>query len=161
MIAPEEEHGFQSDAKILMRSIWVQVLLGLAAAIAAAALPAHAQTTAGTSGNVPKQVHLVLDGKTLVASNVRLNRFDELDLGASEQIREQRVGEAVAVVITNKRIIAYGVLSGWRPVDREPNEKIQSISAEDFAGLVVTDERMLNFNGETGVWAVQKRRVSR
>ena len=158
MNVSEEEHGFQSDAKILMRSIWVQVLLGLAAAIAAAALPAHAQSTAG---NVPKQVHLVVDGKTLVASNVRLNRFDELDLGASEQIREQRVGEAVAVVITNKRIIAYGVLSGWRPVDREPNEKIQSISAEDFAGLVVTDERMLNFNGETGVWAVQKRRVSR
>jgi hypothetical protein len=46
-------------------------------------------------------------------------------------------------------------------MDREPNETIQSISAEDFAGLVVTDERMLNFNGETGVWAQQKRRVSR
>ncbi len=144
-----------------MRSIWAPVLLVLAAALAAAALPAYAQSTAGTGGNVPKQVHLVVDGKTLVASNVRLNRFDELDLGAQEQIREQRVGEAVAVVITNTRIIAYGVLSGWRAIGREPNEKIQSISAEDFAGLVVTDERMLNFNGETGVWAEQKRRVGR
>ena len=132
--------------------------LVIAAAIALAALTAHAQSTAGS---VPKQVHLVLDGNTIVASNVRLNRFDELRLGAQERIREQRVGEAVAVVITNQRIIAYGVLSGWRPMDREPNEQIQSISAEDFAGLVVTDERMLNFNGETGVWAQQKRRVSR
>lgn len=145
-----------SDARITMGSIWACLLLGFGAAIAAA-MPAHAQ---GTAGNVPKQVHLVVDGNTLVASNVRLNRFDELDLGASERIREQRVGEAVAVVVTNKRIIAYGVLSGWRAVDRVPNETIQSVSAEDFAGLVVTDERMLNFNGETGVWAEQKRRVS-
>jgi len=27
--------------------------------------------------------------------------------------------------------------------------------------VVVTDQRMLNFNGETGVWAEQDRRVSR
>jgi hypothetical protein len=141
-----------------MGSIWARVLLCVVAATATTALPAHAQQTAG---NVPKQVHLVVDGTTLVASNVRLNRFDELRLGAQERIREQRVGEAVAIVVTNQRIIAYGVLSGWRPMDREPNETIQSISAEDFAGLVVTDERMLNFNGETGVWAQQKRRVSR
>jgi hypothetical protein len=142
----------------MLRSSWACALLGVAAVIASAPPPMHAQHA---SGSVPKQVHLVVDGNTLVASNVRLNRFDELRLGAQERVREQKVGEAVAIVITNQRIIAYGVLSGWRSVDREPNEAIQSISAEDFAGLVVTDERMLNFNGETGVWAQQKRRVSR
>jgi hypothetical protein len=141
-----------------MQSIWVRALLGLAVATASVALPAHAQSNAGS---VPKQVHLVLDGNTIVASNVRLNRFDELRLNAQERIREQRVGEAVAIVVTNQRIIAYGVLSGWRATDREPNEQIQSVSAEDYAGLVVTDERMLNFNGESGVWAEQKRRISR
>jgi hypothetical protein len=133
-------------------------LLGLAAAGASFGHPASGQSSAG---NVPKQVHLVVDGNTLVASNVRLNRFDELRLDAQERIREQRVGEAVAIVVTNRRIIAYGVLSGWRPIDREPDEAIQSISAEDFAGLVVTDRRMLNFNGESGVWAEQQRRVRR
>jgi len=46
-------------------------------------------------------------------------------------------------------------------MDRVANETIQSISAEDYAGLIVTDQRMLNFNGETGVWAEQRRRVSR
>jgi hypothetical protein len=46
-------------------------------------------------------------------------------------------------------------------MDRVANETIQSISAEDYAGLIVTDQRMLNFNGETGIWAEQKRRVSR
>jgi hypothetical protein len=142
----------------MTKSIRARALLGFAAALAATVLPAHAQHT---SGSVPKQVHLVLDGSRIIASNVRLNRFDELKLAAQERVREQRVGEAVAVVVTNQRIIAYGVLSGWVSMDRAPNETIQSVSAEDFAGLIVTDRRMLNFNGETGVWAEQKRSVSR
>ena len=138
--------------------IWQRALLSVVATIASVAVPAHAQLT---SANVPKQVHLVQDGNRILASNVRLNRFDELRLSAQERVREQKVGEAVAVVITNQRIIAYGVLSGWVSTDRVANETIQSVSAEDYAGLIVTDQRMLNFNGETGVWAEQKRRVSR
>ena len=138
----------------MIASIWARVVLGVAAAIATTA--PHSQ-----NAGVPKQVHLVQDGNRILASNVRLNRFDELKLGAQERIREQRVGEAVAIVVTNQRIIAYGVLSGWVPMDRIANETIESVSAEDYAGLIVTDQRMLNFNGETGVWAEQKRRVSR
>jgi hypothetical protein len=141
----------------VIRSKWALALVGVAAAIVAA-LPVHPQNT---GANVPKQVHLVLDGNRILASNIRLNRFDELKLGAQERIREQRVGEGVAIVVTNQRIIAYGVLSGWVPMDRVANETIQSVSAEDYAGLIVTDQRMLNFNGETGVWAEQERRVSR
>ena len=141
-----------------MESLWPRTLLGVVAALALAAWPAHAQLT---SANVPKQVHLVQDGNRILASNVRLNRFDELKLAAQERVREQKVGQAVAVVVTNQRIIAYGVLSGWVSTDRVANETIQSISAEDYAGLIVTDQRMLNFNGETGVWAEQRRRVSR
>ena len=140
----------------MIESIWARVLVGAVAAIATTALHSHAQ-----HANVPKQVHLVLDGNRILASNVRLNRFDELKLGAQERVREQKVGQAVAIVVTNQRIIAYGVLSGWVPMDRVANETIQSISAEDYAGLIVTDQRMLNFNGETGVWAEQDRRVSR
>ena len=138
--------------------IWQRALLSVVATIASVAVPAHAQLT---SANVPKQVHLVQDGNRILASNVRLNRFDELRLSAQERVREQKVGEAVAVVITNQRIIAYGVLSGWVSTDRVAYETIQSVSAEDYAGIIVTDQRMLNFNGETGVWAEQKRRVSR
>ncbi len=139
-------------------SIVARALLCLAVAVAFAAVPVFAQQT---GGNVPKQVHLVVDGNRILASNVRLNRFDELKLAAQERVREQRVGEGVAVVVTNQRIVAYGVLSGWVSMDRAPNETIQSISAEDYAGLIVTDRRMLNFNGETGVWAEQRRNVSR
>jgi hypothetical protein len=118
--------------------------------------PAGAQ-----SGYVPKQVHLVTDNGKLFASNVKLNRFDELKLDAQERVLDSQVGAAVAVVITNQRITAYGVLSGWRSVDRMPNEQIESIMAEDYAGVIVTSARLLNFNGETGVWAAQKRTVAR
>jgi hypothetical protein len=113
------------------------------------------------NGYVPKQVHLVTDNGKLFASNVKLNRFDELKLDAQERVLDSQVGAAVAVVITNQRISAYGVLSGWRSVDRMPNEQIESIMAEDYAGVIVTSLRLLNFNGETGVWAAQKRTVAR
>jgi hypothetical protein len=125
----------------------------------AAVLPAWANAQI-TAGDVPKQVHLVVDGNRLVASNVRYSRFDELRLDAQESVRDTSVGEAVIVVVTNQRIIAYGVVSGWRAVDRVPNERIESVSAQDFAGLVVTSRRMLNFNGESGVWGERGRRVS-
>jgi|SRR5688572_29190867 hypothetical protein len=136
--------------------------LGIAACLYAALLPAGALAQPGdTSGNIPKQVHLVTDSGRILASNVRLNRFDELKLEAQERVREQKVGEAVAVVITNRRFVAYGVLSGWRAVDRSVNEQVESVAAEDYAALIVTNERMLNFNGENGAWAEQKRAVSR
>jgi hypothetical protein len=116
---------------------------------------------AAQSGYVPKQVHLVTDNGKLFASNVKLNRFDELKLDAQERVLDSQVGAAVAVVITNQRIVAYGVLSGWRSIDRMPNEQVESITAEDYAGVIVTSSRLLNFNGETGVWAAQKRAVAR
>jgi hypothetical protein len=141
-----EPHSFRARA-------WTSLALVLAL------LPC-AGAPQSVSQGVPKQVHLVVDGKRLMASNVRLNTFHELDLGAQERVRDQRVGEAVIVVVTNQRILGYGVLSGWRGVDRVPNEQIESLSAEDYAGLIVTSERMLNFNGETGVWGERKRRVS-
>jgi hypothetical protein len=118
--------------------------------------------TAGqvTSGDVPKQVHFIIDGNRLVASNVRFNRFDELRLNAQERVDSFSEGDAVIVVVTNQRVIAYGAVSGWRTMDRVPNERIESVSAEDYAGLVVTSRRMLNFNGESGVWGERDRTVN-
>jgi hypothetical protein len=112
------------------------------------------------TGDVPKLVHFIIDGNRLVASNVRFNRFDELRLGAQERIADSREGDAVIIVVTNQRLIAYGAVSGWRSIDRVPNERIESISAEDYAGLVVTSRRMLNFNGESGVWGERGRTVT-
>lgn len=134
-------------------------LLIAAFGVIAALIATHAATQT-TSQGVPKQVHLVVDGNRLVASNIRSSSFDELRLRAREDIRESVEGEAVLLVVTNMRIIAYGLVSGWRPIDRVPNERVERVTAEDFAGLIVTNERLLNFNGESGVWAERERRVS-
>src|SRR5215467_11346655 len=103
-------------------------------AVAALALPASAQ---GDANYVAKQVHLVNDNGRLFASNIKLNRFDELKLDAQERVVDQQEGAGVAVVVTNQRIVAYGVLSGWRPMHLLPNEQIESIMAEDYAGVIV------------------------
>lgn len=116
---------------------------------------------AAGSEAVPKQVHLIVQAKTLVASNVRFSRFDELKLSAQEQIEKQAEGEAVIIVVTNQRILAYGVMSGWRSMRTEAGEQVESITVQDFAALVMTDTRYLNFNGQTGIWGEQDQRIER
>lgn len=140
---------------ILWRSL---PLLGLVLAVALS--PNSARPQIAYDG-VAKQVDLVIDGDWIAASNIRYSRFDEFKLNARERVRDSAVGKAVIVIATNQRFIAYGVGSGWRTMPRVANEQIQSISAEDFAGLIVTNERLLNFNGESGVWGEQKRPISR
>lgn len=131
------------------------VALGLTAGLT---IPAAVGQVA--SQGVPKQVHLIIDGNRLIASNVRVSGFHEFRLRARETVRESAEGEAVLVVVTSQRIIAYGLTSGWRDVDRVPKERIERVAAEDFAGLVVTSERLLNFNGESGVWGESDRPVA-
>jgi hypothetical protein len=134
--------------------------LSITALALSAALIATDALTQTTSQGVPKQVHLVVDGNRLVASNIRSSSFDEIRLRARENVRESVEGEAVLLVVTSQRILGYGVVSGWRQIDRVANERIETVTAEDYAGLVVTSERLLNFNGESGVWGERERRVS-
>jgi len=120
---------------------------------------AFAFDTAQAQSSVRKQVFLVVDGDRLVASNVRRNGFDEFRLDARERMLRSEEGEGVIVVVTNQRLLAYGAASGWSARDRDANESIESISAVDYAGLIVTNKRMLNFNGQTGVWGERQRRT--
>lgn len=131
-----------------------------AAALALAALAWIAPAGAQQSEAVAKQVHLIVNGNRLIASNVRFSRFDELKLQAQEQLDEQIEGEAVILVVTNQRLLAYGALSGWKSMRRKAGEEIRSVRAEDYAALVETSDRFLNFNGRTGVWGERDRRVS-
>jgi hypothetical protein len=110
---------------------------------------------------VPKQVHLIVQGNRLIASNVLFSRFDELKLNARERIIEQVEAEAVIVVVTNQRIIGYGLQSGWREMRTEAGEKLESLRVQDFSALIITDSRYLNFNGSTGLWGQQDQRVER
>lgn len=110
---------------------------------------------------VPKQVDLIVESYGLVASNIRASTFHEFRFNAQERVDRSRVGDAVIVVVTNQRIAAYGVGSGWRSVPRIASERIERIEAEDYAGLVVSNRRFLNFNGESGVWGERDRRAGK
>lgn len=117
-------------------------------------------SSASAQQAVRKQVFLVIDGDRLVASNVLANGFAEFRLDARERVLDSAEGEGVIIVVTNQRLLAYGTYSGWSARDLNSNESIEMISAVDYAGLIVTSRRMLNFNGETGAWGERQRRVS-
>lgn len=109
---------------------------------------------------VEKILFLVVEPDDVIASNTQTGRFDRLDLAAKERILDYKVGNAVAVVVTNQRFAGYGVLAGgWQTLRRQAGEKHESIEAEDYSATVVTDDRLLNFNGRTGVWNQTRRSV--
>ena len=75
-----------------------------------------------------KVLFLIKDSDRLVASNILFSRFDELKMSAKEEIVQQEVAEAVAVVVTNQRIIAYGAYApGWQSERLIANEQVESI----------------------------------
>jgi len=108
---------------------------------------------------IPKLVYLIFDEDKVIASNIEFNRFDELSLNAKEDVISHEVGNAVAVVVTSSRIMAYSISkSGWVIKETQANETIQSVTAEDYSALIVTSKRFLSFNGKTGLWAETKRK---
>ena len=107
-----------------------------------------------------KVLFLIKDADRLVASNTLFSRFDELKISAKEQILQQEVAEAVAMVVTNQRIIAYGAYApGWQSERLIANERVESIQAEDSSVQVVTSDRLLSFYGRRGSWAITKRSI--
>ena len=108
---------------------------------------------------VPKLVYLIFDEDKVIASNIEFNRFDELTLTAKEEVVSHEVGNAVAVVVTNKRIMGYSIYKiGWVTIETQANETLNSISAEDYSALVTTSKRFLSFNGKVGSWAETARK---
>ncbi len=109
---------------------------------------------------VEKVLFLVFESGEVVASNTRAGRFDRLKLHAEEHILDYQVANATAVVITNRRFAAYGVLSGgWRSKRIKAGETPQSLEVEDYSATLVTSDRILNFSGRSGAWSETRRRV--
>lgn len=107
---------------------------------------------------VEKVLFLVVDEDEVIASNARAGRFDRLDLRAKEKIRDYKVANAVAVVVTNQRFAAYGVLTGgWQSIRKEAQERVTSIEVADYSATLVTDDRILNFYGRSGAWSETRR----
>ncbi|MEE9493094.1 MAG: hypothetical protein V3W04_06920 [Gammaproteobacteria bacterium] len=114
-------------------------------------------TPTQSSDDVEKVLFLVFEEDEVVASNTRFGRFDRLKMHAKEKVLQHIAAEAVAVVITNQRYIAYGIFNGWRSVRIRASEKVKAVEAEDYSALVVTSDRILNFYGRNGVWSQTRR----
>jgi len=109
---------------------------------------------------VEKVLFLLVEPGQVIASNIQAGRFDRLDLDAKERVIDYKAANAVAVVVTNQRFAAYGVLAGgWQTLRREAGEQTEQIEAEDYGATVVTDDRILNFNGRTGAWHQTRRSI--
>jgi len=109
---------------------------------------------------VEKVLFLVVEKDEVIASNTKAGRFDRLSLHAKERVRDYKVANAVAVVVTNQRYAAYGVLSGgWKSIKLVAQEKTESIQIEDYSVTIVSSERVLNFYGRSGAWSETRRNV--
>jgi len=109
---------------------------------------------------VEKVLFLVVEKDEVIASNTKAGRFDRLELHAKERIRDYKVANAVAVVVTNQRYAAYGVFAGgWNSIKLIAQEKTESIQVEDYSATIVSSERILNFYGRSGAWAETRRSV--
>jgi hypothetical protein len=113
-----------------------------------------------SADEVEKVLFLVVEAGEVIASNTQAGRFDSLPLSAKERIIDYKVGNAVAVVVTNQRFAAYGVLpGGWQSLRREAGEEAVSIEVEDYSAQVLTNDRVLGFYGRTGAWTQTRRGV--
>jgi len=109
---------------------------------------------AGHADEVEKLLFLVVEDNGVYASNTLTGRIDRLELQAKERIEDYKVANAVAVVITNQRYAAYGVLpGGWRSLRLRAQEKTESVEVGDYSATVVTSDRILNFYGRRGAWS--------
>ena len=110
--------------------------------------------------DVEKVLFLVVDKTGVYASNALTGRIDRLELHAKERIEDYKVANAVAVVVTNQRYAAYGVLpGGWQSVRVRAQEETESMEVGDYSATVVTSDRILNFYGRRGAWTELRRAV--
>ena len=133
---------------------------GAKTAIGILILTLSAQSFQACADEVEKVLFLVFESGEVIASNTRTGRFDRLKMHAEEHILDYQVANAIAVVITNRRFAAYGVLfGGWQSKRIKAGEKPQSLEVADYSATLVTSDRILNFSGRSGAWSETRRRV--
>ena len=105
-----------------------------------------------------KLLYSVREDDTIVASNVLFSRTDRFRLTAQERVVREASDNAVLVVETNQRLIAYSVYTAaWLTMALRAGESVESLEAEDYSAFALTNRRILNFNGRNGVWSESNR----
>jgi len=134
-------------------------LVGCLVALALVTLPVAAQVSPLGNPEPPARLlYVVIENDKIIASNILFSRTDEFDLSAQEWIVERREDNAVVVVATNRRLIAYSVYTAsWFTERLKAGETLETLEAEDFSAFAVTSRRILNFNGRIGYWSSTRR----
>ena len=107
---------------------------------------------------VAKTIFLVDERDRIVAANTATGQFFSLPIRAKEKIQQRYVANGVAVLVTNQRFAGVGSYpSGWGSIRRIAGEKVVSAEVVDRSALLVTSDRILTFNGDSGSWAETRR----
>jgi hypothetical protein len=105
-----------------------------------------------------KLLYAVRERDTIVASNVLFSRTDRFRLTAQERVVREVSDNAVLVVETTQRLIGYSVYTAaWLTMALRAGESVEKLEAEDYSAFVLTNRRILNFNGRNGVWSESNR----
>jgi hypothetical protein len=142
------------------RTPWRVPAGGLALFLTLAALiPALAVPPDGFRDDTPARLlYVVREDDKFIASNILFSRTDEFQLAAQERVAAERSGNAVLVVATNRRLIAYSVYrASWSTIDLRAGETLEQLEAEDYSAFALTSRRIMNFNGRAGYWTESSR----
>jgi hypothetical protein len=133
---------------------------GLALLLAlAAAVPVLAGPPGAFRDETPARLlYVVREDDKFIASNILFSRTDEFELAAQERVAEERSDNAVLVIATNRRLIAYSVYTAsWSTISLRAGETLEQLEAEDYSAFALTSRRIMNFNGRVGYWTESSR----
>lgn len=134
--------------------LWLPMVLGGLVLALGLAWPAASGAQLGPEEPPAKQLFWHQEGDRIIVSNVRFSRTDELVLAGRETLERTADSNAMLVLVTSRRFLAYSVYTAsWQSVDRKPGETVETLAAEDWAAYVLTSRRVLNFNGRTAAWS--------
>jgi len=104
-----------------------------------------------------QRVFFAQDKQKLIAVDSQTARSIEFRLRVREDIVAVREGRASIAVATDQRLLAFSVLTGWRPLRLELREQLTRLRASGFSVFAETTQRILTFNGVTGKWFVRRK----
>ena len=95
-----------------------------------------------------QEVFLVIEDDHLIGCNGVTGKFAEVRLQNNENVLEHMVANLIAIVVTNKRFLAFSSLTDdWHIVNRRTAERFLDLQASSSRAVVLTSKRIMTFNG--------------
>ena len=95
-----------------------------------------------------QEVFLIIEDDHLIGCNGVTGKFAEVHLQNDENILEHMVANLIAIVITNKRFLAFSSSTDdWHIMRRRTAERFLDLQASGSRAVVLTSKRVMTFNG--------------